>query len=261
VSGDAWSPSTYGRFAAERAQPFHDLVALVDRSRPVRRIVDLGCGTGELTASLATTFTGADVVGIDRSEAMLAQAATHRADDVRFELGDLGTWSDDGVDVVLANASLHWVPDHPAVLASWAGALSPTGQLAVQVPANAAHPSHALAASLADEEPWRSLLGGTPPPDVVTANVLAPARYAEVLHDLGFTRQRVRLEVYAHVLASSGDVVDWVRGSTLTRFAERWPADVHERFVAAYRERFLDAVGERSPYLYTFERILLWAAR
>ena len=51
---DAWDPAQYEKFAAERAQPFWDLAALLE-DRPIRRAVDLGCGTGELTAALAAT--------------------------------------------------------------------------------------------------------------------------------------------------------------------------------------------------------------
>src|SRR5919199_273814 len=55
-----------------------------------------------------------------------------------------------GSVVVLSNAALHWVPDHRAVLGRWRAALRPGGQLAVQVPANFDHPSHAVVAEVAD---------------------------------------------------------------------------------------------------------------
>jgi trans-aconitate 2-methyltransferase len=211
---------------------------------------------------LAERLGADDVVGVDTSPAMLARAAEHARRGLRFEHGDIGAWtSAHDHDLVVANASLQWVPDHAGVLARWCGALAPGGQLAVQVPANADHPSHRLAVELSHEEPWCTMLGGEPPPDTVATNVLAPETYATVLHDLGFTRQHVRLQVYAHVLGSTGDVVDWVRGTTLTRFAARWAPDDHERFVDAYRTRLLAELGERSPYLYPFKRILLWARR
>ena len=261
MPSDAWSPATYDRFAAERTAPFRDLVALVERDRPIRRLADLGCGTGALTAELVERLGAEDAVGIDTSPAMLAAAADHTSAALRFELGDLAAWTGTDVDLVVANASLQWVPDHRGVLARWSASLAEHGQLAVQVPANADHPSHVVAAELAAEEPWRSELGGSPPPDVVAANVLAPEAYAVALHDLDFERQHVRLQVYTHVLASTANVVEWVRGTTLTRFEARWPADVHARFVDAYRDRLLAVLGDRRPYVYPFKRILLWARR
>ncbi len=254
---DAWDPGQYDKFAAERAQPFWDLAALLEE-RPIRRAVDLGCGTGELTAALAGRLGVADVTGIDSSPAMLAAAPAG----LQVEQGDIRWWTSRGDhDLVFANASLQWVPDHPAVVARWWAALAPGGQLAVQVPTNADHPAHRLASEVASSEPFRSALGGPPPPDQVAANVLAPEQYAILLHHLGAARQHVRLQVYGHVLDRSADVVEWVRGTSLTRFAGLLPADVFEAFVDEYRRRLLEAIGDTAPYFYPFKRILFWAAK
>jgi trans-aconitate 2-methyltransferase len=159
---------------------------------------------------------------------------------------------------VFSNAALQWVPDHAAVLARWTGSLRPGGQVAVQVPANADHASHLVATKVAAEEPFASALGGTPPPDVVAVNVLAPERYADVLHRLGFVEQHVRLQVYGHQLAATSDVVEWVKGTSLTRFQRQMAPDLYEQFVDRYRERLLDELGDHSPFFYPFKRILLW---
>ena len=45
-----------------------------------------------------------------------------------------------------------------------------------------------------------------------------PAVVSELLHELGFAEQHVRLQVYAHVLESTADVVEWTKGTSLTRF-------------------------------------------
>ncbi len=257
-----WDPDQYRRFAAERAQPFRDLVGLIADRRRIERVADLGCGTGELTAGLAEVLGATDVVGVDSSPAMLERAAGDVGPGLRFERADIGTWSvPGGFDLVLANASLHWVGDHPAVLGRWAASLRQRGQLAVQVPANADHPSHLVSVEVAATEPFASALGGVPPPDPVVANVLAPERYAELLHDLGFAEQHVRLQVYGHVLDSTADVVEWVKGTSLTRFFAVLPPELHLRFVEAYTDRLLARIGERAPYFYPFKRILMWAAR
>ncbi|MDQ6697219.1 MAG: methyltransferase domain-containing protein, partial [Actinomycetota bacterium] len=110
---DAWSPNQYHRFRDQRSAPFHDLLALV-RAAPGGRAVDLGCGSGELTVLMAEQTGCAEVLGIDSSPAMLAEAATHERRGLRFAKGDLATWGDSShpVDLVMANAALHWVPDH-----------------------------------------------------------------------------------------------------------------------------------------------------
>jgi len=253
-----WNPQQYRKFAAERAQPFHDLLALIQPGE-FRRAVDLGCGPGELTAAAAASLGVAHMRGIDNSPAMLAAAAAHANDGVEFVAGDISEWnSAHDVDLVLASASLQWIPDHAAVLARWAAGLAPGGQLAVQVPANAYMPSHTVADHLAHQEPYLSAFDSGPPADPVAQHVLEPEQYAQLLFDLGFEHQHVRLQVYPHVLPSTRDVVQWVRGTTLTRFQQRLPVELYERFLIDYEAALLAAVGLRQPYFFPFRRILLW---
>ncbi|CAN0320588.1 unnamed protein product, partial [Phaeothamnion confervicola] len=239
-----WNPEQYRRFATERAQPFHDLLGLIEPGA-LHTAVDLGCGPGELTALAATTLGVGSMVGIDNSPTMLASTAEHAHDGVRFADGDIGAWtSDHDHDLVLASASLQWVPDHAGVLARWTAGLGPGGQLAVQVPANAYMPSHTTAGEAAARDEFAAAFGvDGPPVDPVAVNVLEPEEYASLLHGLGFERQHVRLQVYPHVLPSSRDVVEWVRGTTLTRFEKRLPPELFRRFVEQYEAALLDRIG------------------
>jgi len=256
-----WNPAQYHRFADERSQPFVDLIGLVRTDRPLRRVVDLGCGSGELTALAVHRLGLADTVGIDNSPAMLTAAEAHAGPGLRFEAGDIGGWtSHHDHDLVLANASLQWVPDHPAVLARWRDALAPGGQLAVQVPSNAHQPSHVVAREVAALPRFADAFGPAgPPPDPVERNVLEPEAYARLLHELGFVEQHVRLQVYPHLLGESRDVVEWVRGTTLTRFQKVLPPDVFADFLAEYEARLVARIGEHAPYFFPFRRVLLWA--
>jgi len=257
---DTWNPAQYRKFGAERARPFDDLLALVEPA-PGGRAVDLGCGTGELTARLHRHLGAAATVGLDSSAAMLEKARPLEGDGLRFELGDIAAFAADaGYDVVLSNAALHWIPDHPALLARLRAALRPGGQLAVQVPANADHPSHALAFEVANEAPFAEALRAAGDALDEATPVLAPERYAERLDELGFADQHVRLQVYGHHLARSADVVEWTKGTTLTRYQRGLAPALFDQFVARYRARLLGAIGERAPYFYTFKR-LLFAAR
>lgn len=250
-AADAWDPAQYDRFAAERRQPFDDLLALL-RPAPGGRAVDLGCGSGELTVDLHRHLGAAATLGVDSSPAMLERAPS--ADGVSFATVDLTTFAPDApLDVVAANAALQWVPGHEDLLARLTGLLAPGGQLAVQVPYNFDHPSHTVAAAVAAE------LMDDPPVDPVAVNVLTPPRYAEVLHELGYAEQHVRLQVYGHVLDSAADVVEWTKGTSLTRFKGRLTAEQYDAFVDRYRERLVAALGDRRPYFYAFKRILFWA--
>jgi len=241
----SWDPNQYERFKDERAQPFRDLAALVE-PRPRMRVADLGCGTGELTRELHEHLSAEETLGIDNSESMLSKAKPSAT--LRFEHGDIANFaSDRPFDLIFSNAALHWVPDHEHLFAKLVALLSPGGQLAIQMPANHDHPSHGIAAELA-------LSFGIKP----TLNVQSPERYATLLHHLGFGRQHVRLQVYGHVLASSADVVEWTKGTTLTPYREALSPERYDEFLAEYTSRVVAALGDARPYFYTFKRVLMW---
>ncbi len=245
-----WNPAQYDRFRAERQQPFEDLLALVER-RDRMRVVDLGCGTGELTRRLHDHLQAEETIGIDNSETMLLKSSAFGSQMLCFERGDIEAFvADRPFDLVFSNAALQWVATHEPLFGRLASFLAPHGQLAVQMPANDDHPSHTVAAEVAARfglEPRRS-------------NVLAVEQYAGLLHGLGFRRQHVRLQVYGHTLHSSRDVVEWVKGTLLTDYERRLNAEDFARFLAEYEASLLAAVGEQHPYLYTYKRILIWGA-
>jgi trans-aconitate 2-methyltransferase len=259
ASDSHWDPDQYERFKTERERPFWDLLALV-QSCPGGRVVDLGCGTGELTRELHVQLRAAETLGIDSSPTMLERATSFAGEGVRFERGDIAAWEPEPFDVVFSNAALHWLPDHRRLLARLTQAIPSGGQIAVQVPANADHPSHTVGMALAGETPFAEALADDPPPDSGT-RVLAPEAYAELLDELGFDQQHVRLQVYPHHLESSADVVEWVKGTALTFFRARLSDELYDLFLERYRRRLLDVIGEHEPYLYTFKRILMWGRR
>jgi trans-aconitate 2-methyltransferase len=244
-----WNPEQYERFKEERAQPFHDLLSLIE-PRPRMRIADLGCGTGELTGELHHHLQAAETLGIDNSETMLLKSGPLKSEMLRFEQGDIEAFvADRPFDLIFSNAALHWVPDHEALIKRLASFLAPHGQLALQMPANDDHPSHAIAAAVAEE------MGAAHR----AALVLAPEKYSALLHRLGFRRQHVRLQVYGHELPTSRDVIEWNRGALLTdyesRLSSRFPT-----FLDRYTSRLVETLGNATPFFYTYKRILLWAS-
>ena len=257
LSTDTWDPGQYERFSDERSAPFFDLLALVEPSDQ-GKVVDLGCGTGELTRVLHERTGASATLGIDTSEAMLARSEAYAGDGLRFELGDIGEWRPaEPLDIVFSNAALHWVDDHRELFARLTSALRPGGQLAVQVPANHDHASHLVAEQVAAEEPFHSALGGY----IRKSPVLAPELYATLLQRLGYESQLVRMHVYLHVLPEPAAVVDWVKGTLLTDYKRRLPDELYDDFVARYRELLLAELPDERPYPFTFKRVLLRSRR
>jgi len=129
---DTWQPDVYARFAAERRQPFVDLAERV-APIPGGRAVDLGCGTGELTRELHLRTGAAETLGLDSSEAMLEKAVPLAGSGLRFERADVAAFAPRAeYDLVFSNAALHWVPDHPALLARLVAAANGGEEGAVQ---------------------------------------------------------------------------------------------------------------------------------
>jgi trans-aconitate 2-methyltransferase len=256
---EGWNPDQYERFHAERRQPFDDLLALCTPV-PGGRVVDLGCGTGNLTAELHQRMQAAETVGIDSSEAMLERAQKNHGEvgGLTFAPGNIETWLGEGLDLVFANASFQWVDDHLNLLARMRTALGPGGQLAFQVPSNYRHPSHLLARQVANEAPFIDALEEDAPEDRGRF-VLSPEIYADLLYELGARRQVVRMQVYGHELTSTVDVVEWVMGTLLTPYRTRLSPELFTAFIERYRERLLEELGDREPYFYGFRRILCWA--
>lgn len=243
-----WSPEQYERFKEERHQPFTDLVSLIER-RPRMRIVDLGCGTGELTRELHEGLEARETVGIDDSETMLLKAGSFGGEMLHFEKNSIEAFvTDEPYDLVFSNAAFHWIPDHEELFKRLTNFLAMDGQIAIQMPANDTHPSHRLAAEVAER------FGVASRPEYV----LRPERYAEILHQLGYKRQHVRMQVYAHLLPDTHDVVEWVRGALLTYYERFLSPDSFAEFVEAYRVELERELGRQSPYFYTYKRILLW---
>ncbi len=244
-----WTPEQYERFKDERAQPFWDLVSLVEH-RPRMRVVDLGCGTGELTRKLHEHLCADETVGIDSSETMLLKSGAFGGNLLHFQQGTIEAFvADRPFDLVFSNAAFHWVADHASLYRKLTSFLAPDGQIAVQMPANDDHPSHVIAAEVARG------FGAEPRADFV----MPVERYATLLQELGFKRQHVRLQVYGHLLESSRDVVDWVRGALLTDY-ERRLGDEFPKYLERYTSRLVAALGDRRPFFYTYKRLLMWGS-
>ena len=112
---DTWSPATYLQFEDERTRAARDLLAQVPLVS-ARKVVDVGCGPGNSTALLVGRYPAAEIAGIDSSPAMLEEARRALPDALFIE-ADANIWlPDPDTDLVFANATYHWIPDHLVIL-------------------------------------------------------------------------------------------------------------------------------------------------
>lgn len=204
-----WDPNIYLAFADQRARPFYDLLSRVGARDP-RRVVDVGCGAGNLTVQLARRWPGAVIEALDSSPEMIAAAKEVGID---ATLADLRTWKPRrDTDVVISNAALHWVPEHGELLVRWAAELAAGSWIAIQVPGNFEAPSHAAVRAVARREQFAKALRDIP--FRVGAVIQTPQRYAELLIDAGCTVDAWET-TYLHQLTGEHPVLDWISGTVL----------------------------------------------
>jgi trans-aconitate methyltransferase len=123
IPPDHWSPERYATLAAFVPALGADVLLLLNAAR-AERILDLGCGDGVLTAALVAS--GAEVVGVDASPAMV-EAARRRGIDARVTNAETLPFEAE-FDAVFSNAMLHWSRDIHRVVAGVSRALKPHGR-------------------------------------------------------------------------------------------------------------------------------------
>ena len=247
-----WDPAQYARFSDERSRPFFDLTGQVQAEDP-GLIVDLGCGSGELTVTLAQRWPAATVRGVDSSAEMIEQADAGTGDQLIFELADAAEFDASGVDVLVSNALLQWVPGHTELLSRWADELNPEGWLAFQVPDNFSAPSHALMRELAEAPQWSAKLARV----LRHADAVRPVRDYLLLLCAAGLRVTAWQTNYLHLLPGENPVLEWVRGTGLRPILAALSAEDAAAFERSYAERLRGAYprteyGTVFPFLRTF---------
>ncbi len=255
----AWDPDQYLRFASERERPFFDLLARVPVDSP-GAVVDLGCGPGTTTAALLDRWPEAEILGIDSSAAMIEQA-TSRSQPPRltFELGDIATWEPQprSVELILSNATLHWIPGHLELMPRWLAALRPRGALAFQVPGNFDSPSHTLLHTLASSPQWQDKLAAV----VAPIDLPSPREYSLALRELS-ARVDVWETTYHHVLSGPDPVLQWVAGTALRPYLSALDTADADAFKHACRRALAEAYPPEpsGETLFPFRRVFVVAS-
>ena len=261
-----WNPEQYLKFESERFAPFEDLIRLVDR-RSDADVIDLGCGTGELTLRLAGSLPGSRVLGIDNSEEMLQKAQRHIVDSKPLTGGAWVEFKHCSIeelfyndlpklvykwDLIFSNAAIHWVSDHDKLFKCFRDQLKPQGQLAIQMPSGVRNRAQRIVMTIAGEEPYLSAMNGW----LWEFPVLPVDDYVEILFNLGFERITAFEKVYPHVLESGEAVYEWVSGTTINAYLKKLPESLHSEFKLKVRKEVIDSYPG-SPVIYPFRRIFI----
>jgi trans-aconitate 2-methyltransferase len=250
-----WNPDVYLTYADHRGRPFFDLVSRIGARSP-RRVVDLGCGPGNLTVTLGERWPSARLEAIDSSPSMVAAARDRGLDVV---LGDIASWTPaEDTDVVISNAALQWVPTHRELLVRWAAALPAGAWIAMQVPGNFSAPSHRAVRAVASSSEFAEELA-----DITFRHedvVSTPSEYAALLTDAGCAVDAWET-TYIHQLTGETPVLDWITGTALTEVQARLSAPRWEDFRHAITPLLASAYPRRRDgrTFFPFRRVFVVA--
>lgn len=228
-----WDPGTYLRFADHRLRPGLELMARIPDIDP-RSVLDLGCGTGRLTAMLAERWPGANVVGVDSSRDMLERAATESGPIRWIESDIVDHHPPEPVDVIYSNAALHWVDDHATLFRTLRSWLRPGGVLAVQMPDNWSEPTHTIPAAILDDPIWPE----TARRALLRDRVARPDDYRTWLQPADVDLWET---TYHHRLTGDDPILTWVSGSVLAPVVDALDPEARRRFEDACRSGYRTA--------------------
>lgn len=258
----SWDPDRYLGFAGLRTRAGLELIARITHPGP-KRVFDLGCGPGQLTAVIARRWPESLVTGVDLSPEMLERATTQFSGSewatITWQELDIGGWKPDfPADVIFSNAALHWVPDHHFLFPTLMESLQPGGVLAVQMPDNWDEPSHRLISRLVDDPRWRASTA----PAYARHPVHSPYDYRKWLEP-----QADEIDIwrttYFHDLDGPDPVLAWVKGSVLGRILGKLAEDEQLEFEAAlaalYSEAYPPSISGKTSF--PFSRLFLVAVK
>lgn len=253
-----WEPERYLKFKRERTRPVYDLISRIELNAP-ERILDIGCGPGNSTAPLRERWPCSEIIGIDSSPAMVERAQCDHPDikfvvmDAGRDLSSLGEF-----DLVFANASLQWIPDHEALLPRLLGMLRPGGVLAVQVPQFDEMPISKALTEAAASSAWNAYFAGFEP-----GFAFRPARaYYDILSGMVKDLQIWSIDYY-HIMPSHEAIVDMMEPTGLRPYLERLPSTHRHAFKQAVIDRLETCYPCQSDgsVLYPFKRLFIVASR
>jgi len=251
-----WNPETYNKFKTERFQPFYDCLSLI-KVKTGMEVIDLGCGTGELTHKLATHLPDpARIIGIDSSPEMLVEtkrfnhpALQFRSDSIEDQINHSQNW-----DLIFSNAAIQWVDNHKSLLPQLISKIKPGGQLVIQIPSQHHNISNLILADLAGSGPFNKSLDQWIRP----TPVLEPEQYAKILFDNSGDQVTVFEKIYPIIVRDFNGLYEWVSGTALLPYTDRLNASERDLFIAEFKKR-LEQQFPGEPVFYPFKRIIMSA--
>lgn len=252
-----WNPELYEDFKDIRNQPFHDLLGFI-QPHDIKTVIDLGCGTGQQTATLAERFPDASVLGIDASAEMLQRSNAFKRDNLDFKRlsTEEAIAAGEKWDLIFSNAALQWSDNHQKLFPQLLAMLHPDGQFVVQMPVQTENVLNKLLLETANEEPFAAYLRGWKK----VSPLLTMDEYAQLLFDAGLVNLRIEQRVYPIIATDHDTLFQFIAGSALIPYTERLKGEERDQFILRFRQK-IAAAFPTLPAIYAFKRLLLYGAK
>lgn len=247
-----WNPDLYLQFKQERTRPSYDLISQIHAPNACH-LTDLGCGPGNSTQILRDVYPLANITGVDNSPAMLSEAKK-ALPDCQFIEADIATWVPEiKQDLIFANASLQWLPDHNLLFPHLVNQLQSDGILAIQMPNNLNESTHALMRKVASEQSI----------SIINRTALLPiTEYYDLLSNVACSVD-IWQTTYYHIMPSINSIIDWLSATGLRPYLENLDEKQKEKFLARYHELLTEAYPKQdnSHVLMPFPRLFIIARK
>lgn len=252
-----WNPEIYNTFKNVRYQPFYDLAALITDEN-LTNCVDVGCGTGEQTAILAEKFKQANFLGIDSSAEMLQKSKELEHENLHFKQVTIEDFanSDSKYDLIFSNAALQWSGNHIELFPKLISKLNDNGQFVVQMPCQKENILNVILSELVQEQPYSDFLSGYHR----ESPLLSIDEYAKIMFDEGLKDLNISLRVYPIYADEETDLYNFISGSALIPYMERFTVHEQELFVKEFMRRIKNYF-EPFPTIYSFKRLLFYGRK
>lgn len=230
-----------------------DLVELL-APQPAERILDLGAGTGHLSAKIAAT--GAKVIGLDADSSMVEQAR-HNYPDLQFVLGDGTDFSFPApFDAVFSNATLHWIKRAAAAVACIASCLRPGGRLVAEFGGKGNIQSIILAIDWA-----RGAMGFAPRPELNPWYFPGISEYATLLEQQGLSVTYANLFYRPTPLdGEQNGLRDWITMFATGLLADI-PADQHPEVLRHIEDQLRPNWYREGKWIVDYRRLRVMAIK
>ena len=253
-----WDSELYLKFAKENNWQCIDLISHINLENP-SKIIDIGCGPGNVTQLLAQRWPKSHITGIDNSQSMIERAKKDFPN-LNWELVDAGKDEISGeFDIIFSRATIQWIPNHFELLIKLRSLLSDNGIIAIQLPLFFDMPVGKSIALISKSDRWSKFTKGV--------NELFTIHNYSEYHDLLsklFSSFNIWESNYIYVLNSQYSILERIRTTGLKPYLDQLENDIDKN---EFEETVLAEIKKEYPLqkngkvLFPFKRLAFIAKK